>query len=95
MKKAIIYVRGNKQEQQEILCRLYAVEYDVLFATTNLEDAYNCDCDVVIVANASRISRDIFEYHRTIKALKSKGIKIEFATHNANNNISLQMDITP
>lgn len=97
MKKSIIYVRGHKQEMQEILCRLYAkdMEYELLFVTTNIEDVYYCDCDVLIVTNATRISRDRFKYYETLKELKAKGIEVEFATSHANalDNISLAMDI--
>lgn len=97
MKKAIIYVRGHNQEMQEILCRLYAKDTDceVLFATTNIEDVNYCDCEVLIVTNATRISRDKFVYYKTVNDLKAKGIEIEFATshENAIDNISLAMDI--
>ena len=77
MEKAIIYVRGHNQEMQEVHCRLYAVDnsYEVLFVTTDIKAVNNCD--VLLVANASRISRDRFEYYKTINALKEKGIKVE------------------
>lgn len=97
MKKSIIYVRGHNQEMQEILCRLYAKdkEYDLLFVTSNIDDVYYCDCDVLIVTNATRISRDRFKYYETLNKLKAKGIEIEYATNheNALDNISLAMDI--
>lgn len=95
MKKAIIYVRGHNQEMQEVFCMLYAKDmgYKVLFVTTDIEAVNNCD--VLIVANHSRISRDKFVYYKTINDLKAKGIKIECAANHdkANDNISLIMDI--
>lgn len=97
MKKAIIYVRGHNQEMQEILCRLYAkdIGYEVLFVTTNIEDVYYFDCNVMIATNATRISRDRFKYYETVNKLKEKGIELEFATshENAIDNFSLAMDI--
>lgn len=97
MKKAIIYVRGHNQEMQEILCRLYAkdTDYKVLFVTADIEDVNYCDFDVLIVTNATRISRDKFVYYKTVNDLKAKGIEVEFATSHANaiDNFSLAMDI--
>ena len=95
MKKAIIYVRGHNQEMQEILCRLYAkdTDYEVLFTTTNIEDVNYCDCEVLIVTNATRISRDKFVYYKTVNDLKAKGIEFATSHENAIDNISLAMDI--
>lgn len=82
MKKAIIYVRGHNQETQEISCRLYAEDkgYKVLFVTTDIKTVNNCD--VLIVAKPSRISRNSFTYYETVNKLKANGIEIEFATNN-------------
>lgn len=81
---AVIYVRGNKKEMQEMFCTLCAVErgYKVAFATDNLDDVK--DCNILIVANPSRISRNESEYYKIVNALKEKGIKIEFAVDNEN-----------
>lgn len=77
MKKAIIYVRGNNEEMQEVFCKVYAQEqkYKVLFVTNDIEAVNNCD--VMLVSNVSRISRDRFKYLETVKRLKSKGIMVE------------------
>lgn len=76
MKKAIIYVKGHKQEMQEILCRVYAIDndYKVLFVTTVLKDVNNCD--VLLVANHSRISRNRKKYYTALKDFKEKGIEL-------------------
>lgn len=81
MKKAIIYVRGHNQEMQEVFCKIYAADqkYRVLFVTSDLEAVNNCD--VLIVSNASRISRDKFKYYEALKDLKAKGIEVESAAH--------------
>ena len=76
MKKAIIYVRGHNQEKQEVFCRVYARDkgYKVLYTTTDIEDVNNCD--ILLVANHSRISRDKFKYYEIMKELKKKGIEV-------------------
>ena len=81
---AIVYVRGNNKEMQEMFCTLYAIErgYKVAFATDNLDDVK--DCDVLIVANPSRISRNETKYHEIANAFKEKGIEVEFAVDNEN-----------
>lgn len=77
MKKAIIYVKGHNQEMQEIFCRLYAKEkgYKVNFVTTDMQSVNNCD--VLLVASVSRISRDKSKYYETINLLKEKGIEVK------------------
>ena len=77
MTTAIIYVRGHNQEMQEVYCRVYAADkgYKVLFVTSDIESVRNCD--VLLIKNASRISRDKFKYYETLKELKTKGIKVE------------------
>lgn len=79
---AVIYVRGNKKEMQEMFCTLCAVErgYKVAFATDNLDDVK--DCDILIVTNPSRISRNETEYHEIVNTLEEKGIQVEFAVEN-------------
>lgn len=95
MKKAIIYVRGHNQEMQEVFCRGYAADqgYKVMFVTTDIEAVNNCD--VLLVSNVSRISRDKFKYYEIINKLKPKGIVIECAINHdkAVENISLTRGI--
>ena len=95
VKKAVIYVRGHKEEMQEIFCRLYASDkgYKVLYSTSNIDDVNLCD--VMIVTNVSRISRDHLEYQKIVNKLKEKSITVECASEhdNAVDNISLTMDL--
>lgn len=76
MKKAIIYVRGHNQEKQEVFCRVYAADkgYKVLYTTTDIKDVNSCD--ILLVSNQSRISRDKFKYYEIMKELKKKGIDV-------------------
>ena len=76
MKKAIIYLRGHNQEKQEMFCRVYASDkgYKVLYVTTDLNDVNNCD--ILLVSNLSRLSRDKFKYYEILKDLKEKGIEV-------------------
>ena len=84
MKKAVIYVRGHNKEMQEVLCRVYASDkgYKVVYATSNIDDVNLCD--ILLVANLSRISRDKFRYYEILDNLKAKGIKVE-SVENQNN----------
>lgn len=95
MKKAIIYVRGNKEEMQEIMCRLYAADmgYKVLFVTTDIE-AVN-GCDMLLITNRTRISRNSIKYYETVNELKAKGIEVVSVSSqdNADECISLAMDL--
>lgn len=77
MTKAIIYVRGNREATQELICKAYAVEngYDVLYVTRDIDEVRNCN--VLLISNHSRISRNSFEYYKIINNLKTKGIKVE------------------
>ena len=81
---AVIYVRGKQKEMQEMFCTLCAVErgYKVAFATDNLDDVK--DCDILIVTNPSRISRNETEYYEIVNNFKEKGIEVEFAVDNEN-----------
>jgi DNA invertase Pin-like site-specific DNA recombinase len=76
MKKAIIYLRGHNQEKQEVFCRVYAADkgYKVLFVTTDIEAVQNCD--VLLVSNLSRISRNRIECQIIMNKLKKKGIEV-------------------
>ena len=81
---AVIYVRGDNKEMQEMLCMLCSTErgYRVSITTDNLDDV-EC-CDVLLAANTSRISRDRFEYNKIVNEFKAKGIKVEFAVEQEN-----------
>ena len=82
-KRAVVYIRGEDETLQKLLCYFYATDndMDVLFDTRNIEDVADCeDCNVLLTANASRISRNAIEYHRIVKALKMKGIEVVFAS---------------
>ena len=81
---AVIYVRGNKKEMQEMFCTLCAVErgYKIAFATDNLDNVK--DCNILIVTNPSRISRNETEYREIVNNFKEKGIEVEFAVDNEN-----------
>jgi DNA invertase Pin-like site-specific DNA recombinase len=80
-KKAVIYTRGESETEQKLLCYFYASDngIDVLFDTNNIEEVADCEeCEIMLVAKPSRISRDAFEYHSTIKALRARGIEVVF-----------------
>ena len=80
-KKAVIYTRGESEAEQKLLCYFYASDndIDVLFDTNNIEEVADCEeCKVLLVAKPSRISRDAFEHHQTLKALKARGIEVIF-----------------
>ena len=78
--RAVIYVRGVDEAAQEMKCRVYAADkgYEVSFVTRYIEDVKLCD--VLLVANFSRISRKQIEFVRTYKYFKARGIKIESAS---------------
>jgi DNA invertase Pin-like site-specific DNA recombinase len=95
MKKAIIYVRGHKEKMQEIFCRLYASDkgYKIIYVTNNIDDVNLCD--IMLVANPSRISRNHLEYEKIVNKLKDRGITVESAIHhdNAVDNYLLTKDL--
>lgn len=81
--RAVIYVRGYDKEaedSQEMKCRMYAKDkgYEVVGVTKYIEDVKSCD--VLLVANFSRISRKQITFTQTYKLFKAKGIRIESAT---------------
>ena len=82
--KAVIYVRGHREQFQEMMCRLYAKDkgYEVAYVTRHLEDVKLCD--VLLVANPSRISRDKIEYYKIVKDFDKKGIVVENAIEHSN-----------
>lgn len=75
--RAVIYVRGVNEAEQEMKCRVYAKSkgYEVSYVTRYIEDVKLCD--VLLVANFSRISRRQIEFVKTYKYFKARGIRIE------------------
>ena len=81
--RAVIYVRGHDEEAetaQELKCRMYAKDkgYEVVGVTRYIEDVKSCD--VLLVANFSRISRKKMTFVKTYKLFKARGIRVESAT---------------
>ena len=74
--EAIIYVRGGNKEMQEAACRAYALDndYKVLYATQHIENVKLCD--VLLIVEPTRISRDVVEYYKVVNELEKKGIKV-------------------
>lgn len=81
---AVIYVRGDKKEMQEMLCNLCAIErgYEVAFVTDNLDDVK--DCNVLLTTNPSRISRNQTKYYEIVNDFKTKDVEVEFAVEHEN-----------
>lgn len=77
--RVIIYVRGHNEELQKTKCRLYAADkgYKVLYTTRHLEDVNLCD--MVLVSDPSRISRNKLEYYRIVEEFNKRGIEVKFA----------------
>ena len=78
-KKAVIYVRGDSKTEQEMFCYFYAYRHniDVLFVTDDIEKVADCEeCNMVLVRDASRISRKSIEYYQIVKALNKRGIEV-------------------
>ena len=77
--RAVIYVRGENEAVQELKCRAYANEkgYEVQYVTRHIEDVNLCD--VLLVANFSRISRKQMTFVKTCKLFKARGIRVESA----------------
>lgn len=81
--RAVIYVRGRDKETetaQELKCKMYAKDkgYEVVDVTRYIEDVKSCD--VLLVANFSRISRKKMTFVKTYKLFKARGIRVESAT---------------
>lgn len=81
--RAVIYVRGHDEEAeiaQEMKCKMYAKDkgYEVIDVTRYIEDVKSCD--VLLVANFSRISRKQITFVQTYKLFKARGIRVESAT---------------
>lgn len=77
--KVIIYVRGHNEELQKTKCRLYAADkgYKVLYTTRHLKDVNLCD--MVLVSDPSRISRNKLEYYKIVKEFNDRGIEVKFS----------------
>lgn len=77
--RSVIYVRGQDEGIQEMMCRLYAnaKQYDVVNVVKNLEKVK--DCDILLVSHVSRISRDYIKYFQVVGVLRDRGIKVESA----------------
>ena len=92
---AVIYVRGNNEELQEMVCRIYAIDqgYKVLYATRHLEEVNLCD--VLLVTSPSRISRNQYKYHESMNRLKKKEITVISVTSqdNVDESISFAIDL--
>lgn len=81
--EAIIYLKDNDQKAaQKLLCYMYATDYnvDVLGETTDIEEVKGCN--LMIIASASVLTRDVKEYHKIEKKLRKQGIGIQVATAN-------------
>lgn len=81
--EAMIYLKENdRKAEQKLFCMFHATDYNykVLGETTDLDKVKNCD--VLIIASASVLTRDKKEYNKIEKELKKKGIKIEVAGSN-------------
>lgn len=92
--RAVIYVRGGREAAQEMFCRAHCIDkdYDLICVTRNIEDVNNCD--ILVVANHSRISRDIEEYVEIANRLKRKGIRIESVIDEGNAEKYIDLIIT-
>lgn len=79
--RAVIYVRGENEAAQELKCRAYANDmgYEVSYVTRHIEDVKLCD--VLLVANFSRINRKQMEFVKTCKLFKARGIRVESAAN--------------
>lgn len=81
--EAMIYLKDNEQKAaQKLFCMFHATDYNykVLRETTDLKEVKNCD--VMIIASASVLTRDEKEYRKIEKELKKNGINIEVAGSN-------------
>ena len=67
------------EAEQELFCMIHALErdYKVVGVVKDLEEVE--DCEVLIVINASRISRKTEEYYTKINEFKKQGIEVEIA----------------
>ena len=74
---------------------MYAADkgYKVLFVTTDIEAVQNCD--LLLVANRSRISRNRIECQIILNKLKKKGIEVISVSNQekADEHLSLVIDL--
>ena len=77
--RAVIYVRGQNEGIQEVMCRLYAEDkkYDVVKVVKDIDDVY--DCDVLLVSHVSKINRNYIKYLQIANTLRNRGVEIESA----------------
>ena len=73
--KAMIYVRGQNEGIQEIMCKLYAEDkkYDVVKVVKNIDDVY--DCDVLLVSHVSKINRNYIKYLQVVNAYPTSAVR--------------------
>ena len=83
--EAVIYLKDNEQKAaQKLFCYMWATEHNtkVLGETTDIKEIKNCN--VMLIASASMLTRDVKEYYKIEKELKKQGIRIEVATSGDN-----------
>lgn len=83
--EAVIYLKDNDQKAaQKLFCYMYATDHNinVLGETMDIEEVKNCN--VMLIASASMLTRDEKEYRKIEKGLKKNGIRIEVATSGDN-----------
>lgn len=95
--EAIIYLKENDQKAaQKLFCYMYATDHNinVLGETTDINEIKNCN--VMLIASADMLTRDIKEYYKIEKELKKKGIRIEVATNedNADRYINMMLKLS-
>ena len=79
--EAVIYVRGGNKEFQEMMCRLYASDkgYEVSYVARHIEDVNLCD--VLLVTEPSRISRNRLGHYKVVQNLSRRGVNVEYAAN--------------
>lgn len=83
--EAMIYLKENERKAaQRLFCHIYAADHNIniLGETTSLDEIK--DCDVMLIASASMLTRDEKEYYKIERGLKEKGIRIEIAVNDGN-----------
>ena len=83
--EAIIYLKEDDQKAaQRLLCYMWATEHnvDILCETTNIEEVKNCN--VMLVASATMLTRDVNKYRKSERRLKKEGIRIEIVVDETN-----------
>lgn len=81
--RAVIYVRGSDERQQEERCLDYALSknYDVLAVTNDMRDIavpiISGDVDIIIAVNVARVSRDYIKFKRLQNILIKHGVFID------------------